>query len=288
MNLFLNDQLLPQSTASPLCFDRGLLLGDGLFETIRAENNTLLFFDAHYQRLKQGSLALAIDFTLSSIELKNRCHQLLAANNLETTIASLRITLTRGCSERGIDIPKQQKPTLLIHATAYTNTIAKPKSVYITDIMRNEYSPIIQIKTTNYLELILAKKQAVDRGYDDGLMLNTKGAITELSTANIFVVIGDNIITPPLQDGVLPGIMRQEIITSSRQRNIDIVEKTLCPDDLLAASECFSSNSLIEIQPILSINEHRFVTGAEATLTQRVIEAYIAHREALNLILSSR
>jgi branched-chain amino acid aminotransferase len=281
MTLFLNDQLLAQSAASPLCFDRGLLLGDGLFETIRAENNTLLFFDAHYQRLKQGAVALAIDFTLSALELKRRCHQLLAANNLDATIASLRITLTRGPSERGIDIPKQQKPMLLIHAAAYTNTIAKPKSVHITNIVRNEYSPIIHLKTTNYLELILAKKEAIDRGYDDGLLLNTKGAITELSTANIFVVIGDSIITPPLQDGVLPGIMRQAIITASRQMNINIIEKTLYPDDLLTASECFSSNSLIEIQSILSINEHHFVTGAEATMTQRVIEAYIAHKEAL-------
>lgn len=282
MNLFLNDQLLTSTAASPLCFDRGLLLGDGLFETIRAENNILLFFDAHYQRLKQGSLALGIDFTLSALELKNRCHQLLAANGLETAIASLRITLTRGCSERGIDIPKQQKPTLLIHAAAYTHTIAKPKSVTITDIVRNEYSPIIQIKTTNYLELILAKKQAVDRGYDDGLMLNTKGAITELSTANIFVVLGDNIITPLLEDGVLPGVMRQEIITASRQMNINIIEKTLYPDVLFTASECFSSNSLIEIQSILSINEHHFVTEAEATMTQRVIEAYVRHKKVVN------
>ncbi len=282
MNLFLNDQLLTSLAASPLCFDRGLLLGDGLFETIRAESNTLLFFDAHYQRLKQGALALNIDFSLSSLELKNRCHQLLAANNLDTTIASLRITLTRGCSERGIDIPKQQKPTLLIHAAAYTNTIIKPKSVYITDIIRNEYSPIIHLKTTNYLELILAKKQAVDRGYDDGLMQNTKGAITELSTANIFVVIGDSIITPPLKDGVLPGITRQEIITASRQMNINIIEKALYPDDLFTASECFSSNSLIEIQSILSINEHRFATGAEATMTKRIVENYVAYKKIVS------
>jgi branched-chain amino acid aminotransferase len=278
MNLFLNDQLLAPTAASPLCFDRGLLLGDGLFETIRAENNTLLFFEAHYERLKQGALALAIDFTLSALELKNRCHQLLAANHLETTIASVRTTLTRGCAERGIDIPKQQNPTLLIQAAAYTNASAKPKSVYITDIIRNEYSPIIRLKTTNYLELILAKKQAVDRGYDDGLMLNTQGAITELSTANIFVVIEGAIITPPLKDGVLPGIMRQEIITASRQVDIDILEKTLYPEDLLTASECFSSNSLIEIQPILSINEHRFATGSEAIVTQRVIDGYIAYK----------
>jgi branched-chain amino acid aminotransferase len=281
MNLYLNDQLLASTAASPLCFDRGLLLGDGLFETIRFENNTLLFFEAHYQRLKQSALALAIDFTLSALELKNRCHQLLEANHLEATTASLRITLTRGPAERGIDIPKQQDPTLLIHAAAYTTAIAKPKSVYITDIVRNEYSPIIHLKTTNYLELILAKKQALVRGYDDGLMLNTQGAITELSTANIFVVIGDTLITPPLKDGVLPGIMRQEIMAASRQFNINTIEKTLYPKDLLEASECFSSNSLIEIQPVLSINDHHFATGEKATMTKRVIEAYIAHKEVL-------
>lgn len=278
MNLFLNEQLLTPTTASPLCFDRGLLLGDGLFETIRAENNALIFFDAHYHRLKEGALTLDIDFTLSAQELENRCHQLLAANHLETAIASLRITLTRGASERGIDIPKQQKPTLLIHAAAYTNPIIKPKSIYITDIIRNEYSPIIHLKTVNYLELILAKKQAVDRGYDDGLMLNTQGAITELSTANIFAVIGDNIVTPPSKDGVLPGIMRQEIIAAAQRENMNILEKTLSPEDLLTASECFSSNSLIEIQPILSINGYHLATGTNATVTQRIIEAYVIHK----------
>lgn len=270
MNLFLNDKLV---TASPYYSDRGLLLGDGLFETLRVENNTILFFDAHYHRLKQGAMALAIDFTLSAQELKDRCHQLLATNRLSATIASLRMTLTRGPAERGIDIPKHQHPTLIIQAAAYTHSKPQPKSVYLTNIIRNEYSPIIHLKTTNYLELILAKKQAIDRGYDDGLMLNTKGAITELSTANIFVVIGDQIITPTLKDGILPGIMREEVIRVCRQWDISISEKTIYPEDLFNASECFSTNSLVPIQPIRSVNEHCFATGIDAKITQRIIDA---------------
>ncbi len=95
------------------------------------------------------------------------------------------------------------------------------------------------------------------------------------------MVIGDTIITPPLKDGVLPGVTRQAIIAASRQMNINILEKTLYPDNLLTASECFSSNSLIEIQPILSINEHHFATGSVATITKCIIEAYVAHKGTL-------
>mgnify|MGYP001544782853 CR=1 FL=1 len=95
------------------------------------------------------------------------------------------------------------------------------------------------------------------------------------------MVIGDTIVTPALQDGILPGIVRQAIIAASRELNINIVEKTLYPSDLLIASECFSSNSLMEIQSILSINEHRFAIEAEAIITQRAIEAYFAYKETL-------
>ncbi len=278
MNLFVNEELLAQTTALAAYSDRGLLLGDGLFETIRAENGALLFFDAHYQRLKKAALVLGMNFKLSLELLKSRCEQLIIANELKNSTASLRITLTRGHSNRGIDIPEKQNLTLLIHAVPYNSINTNPKAVYITKMVRNEYSPIVHIKTTNYLELILAKKQALEQGYDDGLLLNTKGAITELTTANIFIVIGDKIITPSLTDGVLPGITRQTILTIAQDLNLDILEKTVYPKDILHASECFVTNSLIEIQSISSINEHRFLIGSAAKKTEGVKEAYYRYK----------
>lgn len=278
MNLFVNDELLPQTKAMAAYSDRGLLLGDGLFETIRVENGSLLFFSAHYQRLRKAALVLGMNFTLSLELLKARCQQLIVANQLENSIASLRITLTRGQSSRGIDIPEKQNLTLLIHAVSYNPIHTNPKSVYVTNMIRNEYSPIVQIKTTNYLEFILAKKQALEQGYDDGLLLNTKGAITELTTANIFIAIGSKIMTPPLTDGVLPGITRQTILTIARDLNLDILEKTVYPKDIVGASECFATNSLIEVQSVSSINDHRFLIGSAAKQTEGIKEAYYRYK----------
>ncbi len=279
MNLFVNEQLLAQTTSLAPYFDRGLLLGDGLFETIKVENGRLLFFDAHYQRLKKAALVLGMNFSLAMELLKERCHQLIRANQLESLTASLRITLTRGSSSPGIDIPEEQNPTLLIHASPYINATISPKSVYTTNIRRNEYSPIVRIKTTNYLELILAKKQAVEQGYDDGLLLNTKGAITELTTANIFMVMEGKLVTPPLTDGVLPGIMRQIVLDIADDLNIKSLEKTVYPKDIPQAAECFVTNSLIEIQNIRSINQHHFVTERAAKITQQIKDGYVHYKE---------
>jgi branched-chain amino acid aminotransferase len=278
MNLFVNEELLAQTTALAAYSDRGLLLGDGLFETIRAENGALLFFDAHYQRLKKAAFVLGMNFKLSLELLKSRCQQLIIANQLENSTASLRITLTRGHSSRGIDIPEKQNLTVLIHAIPYNPINIHPKSVYITNMVRNEYSPIVHIKTTNYLEFILAKKQALEQGYDDGLLLNTKGAITELTTANIFIVIGDKIMTPSLTDGVLPGVTRQTILTIAHDLKLAILEKTIYPTDITHASECFVTNSLIEIQSVSSINEHRFLIGSAAKQTEGIKEAYYRYK----------
>lgn len=282
MNLFINDKIIPQETASAIYFDRGLLLGDGLFETIKVENNLLLFFTAHYQRLKLGAEVLAIDFTISEEQLKHDCVQLIRANGLENTIVALRITLTRGCGPRGIDIPAQQNPNLFIHAAPYASTMTTPKSVYITNIRRNEYSPIVNLKTLNYLESILAKKQAVERGYDDGVLLNTKGTLTSSTMANIFVVIDDKIITPPLNDGVLAGIIRQHLIAMAKPAGITIAEKTISIADCLRATEIFITNSLIEIQSLACINEHQLKTGARAIVTRAVKEAYFNERAILH------
>lgn len=259
--------------------DRGFLLGDGLFETIKVENKHLLFFQEHYQRLATSALKLEIPFELSLIELKGQCRRLLEINRFAKT-ASLRITLTRGISQRGIQVPPNPLPTLMITVIPYNQSAAiSSPTLYITDIKRNEASLLSRLKTLNCLELVLARQQAVKAGYQEGLMLNTKGAITETSIGNLFAVINEQIFTPRVEDGLLPGIMRRIIIKVAAQIGKPIIEKTLYAADLCRATEIFQVNSLVEIQSFSKVNEHPLLSMEKAVITSSILKHYYSYKE---------
>ena len=261
--------------------DRGFLLGDGLFETIKVENGYLLFFQEHYHRLVTSALKLEIPFKFSLFELKNQCKRLLKLNALPKA-ASIRVTLTRGVSQRGMQAPLNPSPTLMITVTPYyssSSSMLTPPTLYITDIKRNEFSFLSRLKTLSCLELVLAKQKAIKAGYQEGLMLNTKGAVTETSIGNLFVVINKKIFTPRIEDGLLSGIMRSIIIKIAAQIGKTITEKTLYPEELLTATEIFQTNSLIEIQSFSKVNEHSLLSKEKAIITNCYFRQYRAYKE---------
>ena len=259
--------------------DRGFLLGDGLFETIKVENGHFLFFQEHYHRLVTSALKLDIPVKFSLFELKNQCKRLLEINSLSRT-ASLRITLTRGISRRGIQAPLNPSPTLMITVAPYSlsSSMISP-TLYITDIMRNESSFLSRLKTLSCLELVLAKQKAIKAGYQEGLMLNTKGAVTETSIGNLFVVINQTTFTPRIEDGLLSGIMRGIIIKIATQIGKPITEKTLYPEELLKATEIFQTNSLIEIQSFSTVNKHSLLSKENAIITNYFFKQYCVYKE---------
>ena len=248
--IFINDSIISDNKPVIHANDRGFLLGDGLFETIKAVNGVLLFFDRHYARLQKSATILDIPLRYDLATLESHCQQLLAQNKLQNKTAAIRMTLTRGAGARGIAIPESMSPTLLISAQAYDDTPKQPIRMTVTDIKRNEYSPLTQLKTINYLDSIMARKLAQARGFDEGLMLNTKGMITESSIANIFFIIDDKLVTPPLSDGVLPGIMRQRVLDSCAVQGIVCEERSVLPSELSQVTAAFQTNSLIGIQLI--------------------------------------
>jgi branched-chain amino acid aminotransferase len=262
--IYLNKQFLAATEANINIADRGFLLGDGLFETLSADQGKIAFFKEHYERLKNSAAYLKIPFNYSESDLLKICGSLLEKNNLSNT-AVLRITLTRGLSERGIDSPMHGQSTLLITAAAYSPP-TKSITACITDIIRNEHSVISKLKTLNYLENILARQTAKERGFDEGIMLNTQHHITETSVANLFFKIGDTLVTPPLSSGVLPGIIRQQVLNACKQQNIPCLEQTLTLDDIQKASHAFQTNSLIGLQVItkISLSENKIISLEEA------------------------
>ena len=274
MYIFLNNSIIDGTQPCIKFNDRGLLLGDGIFETMKHSGNKIISLDKHINRLKKSLKYLNIPMPGRINDLSCICKDLILKNNINfnKTIA-IRVTVTRGKSDRGINIPKEQNPNLIISITPYTN-IDNIIRASLTSVVRNEYSALTTLKVIQYLEPIMARKEAQDKGYDEGIMLNTKNNITESSAANIFFVKNDEIITPKISDGVLPGIVREIIISECKKSGILLTERSVRQEELSDFIEVFQTNSLIDVQSISQIDDVKFKVGVEANITNKVKELY--------------
>lgn len=278
--IFLKNGFFDTSTPIIPANDRGLLLGDGLFETIRAYQGRVLFLERHWERFTKSAALLKISIHFSFEELNAHIQELLKKNDLNTKDARIRVTLTRGISENGLAFPSDQKPTLIISATAYEPASAINK-IIISIIRRNEYSPLANIKSINYLDNILALQEAKQNNADDAVLLNTHDSVACSTTANIFMVHNNQIYTPRLKDGALPGIMRGIILELSKKNDILINEVEMSVDALKNADEIFITNSLMGIRPVLQLEDKVLESIAENSLTvrlQKILNEFIKTR----------
>jgi branched-chain amino acid aminotransferase len=165
----------------------------------------------------------------------------------------------------------------MITVAPYPVSQHAPVKLYISNITRrNERSPLSNIKSLCYLDNVLAKIEAVENKKDDAIILNTKDNVACTSAGNIFIVTNDNtIITPRIQDGILPGITRKSVIEICQENGIALIEQAITVDDLLAAKEVFITNSIVEVQSVASINNQLVNTGLCGELTAKIQNFYI-------------
>jgi branched-chain amino acid aminotransferase len=256
MILWLNGALCAAAQARIDPADRGITLGDGLFETIRLAAGRPVHLIRHLARLHEGARLLAIPVPYDDGRITAAIAAVAGANRLAD--AAIRLTLTRGPAPRGVLPPDPPSPTMLI--TAGPLPAAGPVRVIVSTVTRrNEASPLSRIKSLNYLDSVLARQEAARRGADDALLLNSRHAIAEATAANVFVRLGGRLVTPPVSDGALPGVMRAVLI-----ERCGAVERTLFPPDLQAADGAFLSNSL-GLRPVSTL-EGRSLPGDAAYL----------------------
>lgn len=261
--IHLNGRLLALADARIDPTDRGLTLGDGLFETLRARDGGILRLSNHLGRLRAGAAVLGLDVPSSDRELGNHLAETLAANGLGDGV--LRLTLTRGPSGRGVLPPRPAAPTLMITASGH-DAAPGPASVLIATVTRrNEHSPLARCKCLNFLDNILARQEAEKGGADEALLLNSTGRLAEATAANLFVVIGGELLSPPVADGALPGVMRADVMDRLGGR-----ECPLAPEDLARASEAFLTNSL-GIRPLIRVDGVPLGDGNPGPLTEEAM-----------------
>ena len=262
MTLWLNGTLVGAEAARIEPGDRGFTLGDGLFETIRYAEGRAVRIDRHLARLRHGAAFLGIPLGQSDAELAAGLDAVVAAQLLTT--AAIRITLTRGPGPRGLLPPPVPAPTLVIAAAPLAPPAPPAQAVIATGTRRNEASPLSRLKTLNYLDNILARREALERGADEAILLNTRGQVAEASAANLFILVDGVLKTPPVGDGALPGIARGVLI-----ERCGAIEASLSPDDLAQASAVFLSNSL-GLRPVAAIEGRTIGNGVfPAELAER-------------------
>jgi branched-chain amino acid aminotransferase len=274
--IFLNGSFIQISEASIQASDRGFLLSDGLFETMRVYEGKVFGLKDHYARLVSGSAVLKIPVPMQYPELNEVILKLLEVNDLTQKDATIRVTLTRGSGPRGLLPPADPKPTLMITVAPYPVSQHNPVKLHICRITRrNDRSPLSNIKSLGYGDNILAKMEASENHADDAILLNTKDHVACSSAGNIFIVTNDNkLVTPRIEDGILPGITRKSVIDICKENGIHLVEQAITLDDLLAAKEIFITNSIVEIQPVLSVDNQLINRGQPGEMTARIQGLY--------------
>ena len=273
-----NGRITDERNATVSVFDHGFLYGEGVYETLRTYGGRLFEYGRHVRRLRRSAQMIALDVPFTDDELAARIEETRAAAGLAGE-AYIRVLLTRGVGDLTYDPAATPAPTLVIivkpqidpPAEAFTDGVRAA----LVDIVRNHPGSVNPlIKSNNLMNSALAMQEALRRGAFEGIMRNYRGELTECTTANLFVVRGGEIVTPPLDAGILPGITRERIFELGAETGISVREAVLHDDDLFAADEAFLTSTTREVVPIVMVDDRTIGNGRPGPVTLAMLAAF--------------
>ncbi len=273
--IYQNEKFLDEDRAHVSVADRGFLVGEGLFETMRAYNNHVVFVKEHLLRLTEGAEQLEIELPVSLERLRFLVYQTLHLNKLHDAVVRVYLT-TEGSGIGDLDSPPK-KINLLIsckpHVSFSANCYEKGVDVCWVKNVVAEQGLLSQIKSTSYLSRLLARREAQKKNCFEGIMLNPHGHVAEGSGSNLFIVFDSKIYTPPIEEGLLMGVTRQQVIHLAEKEGIEISEKVILPEDVLQADEVFITSTLKEIMPVKKVEDYK-IKFAPGPITRKLLEIY--------------
>jgi branched-chain amino acid aminotransferase len=276
--IYIDGELVPRSEARISVLDHGLLYGDGVFEGIRCYNGVVFKLREHIDRLYRSAKVIKLDIPLTKEEMIKAVIETLKANGLRD--AYIRLIVTRGVGDLGLDPRKCGKPSVIIIAEKMEPILGKMArekgaKLIISSVRRDPvYATSHEVKSLNYLNSILAKLEAINANADDALMLDSRGFVSEASAANLFIVKDNSLITPPVTAGILPGITRAFVMELAKSLGINVYERDITPVELLTADEVFLTGTGAEIVPVTMINGVKIGDGTPGRITKLLIEEF--------------
>lgn len=256
-------------------FNRAFLYGDGVFETIKAVNGKLLFWEDHYFRLMAAMRILRMDIPMSFTPeyLEQQLQDTLEASGLAGQTARLRLTVYR--LGGGTYLPEENDVGFYAFAKALTTPFyTLNQAHYEVELYKDHYVAadlLSTLKTTNKALHVIGSIFAKENGYDNCLLINTQKNVVEALQGNLFLVKGTHIKTPPLEDGCLRGIIRKQLLTMlPKIPEYTFEEASISPFELQKADELFITNTIIGIQPISKYRKKEFSATVAAELLKKL------------------
>jgi len=276
--VYVAGDLVPAAEARISALDAGVLLGAGLFETLRTYGGQPFRLGAHLARLRASGEFFRIFVRETGAEITAAIARLLEANGL--TDARVRLTATRGPLTAAVDDDEAPPATLIITAGPMTPYPAelyeKGATVVVSDIRVSPDDPTVYHKTTGYLRNLLALRDAHRARATEALIFNTKGRLAEGSLSNAFIVSGGRLLTPPVEEGLLAGITRAAVLELAAEVGVPAEQKPLSAREVLDADELFLTNSIMEVLPVGRVERKEIGGGLPGPVTKQLAEAYKA------------
>jgi branched-chain amino acid aminotransferase len=260
----MNGELLPDEDARVSVFDHGLVVGDGVFETIKVAGGAAFAMTRHLDRLRRSAQGLGLPEP-DTEQIRAGALAVIAASG-NPPLARLRITVTGGKSPLGSE--RGNSPVTAIVAMAEQPAPAPAVDVVTVPWLRNERGAMSGLKTTSYGENVRALAYAAERGGSEAIFANTVGQLCEGTGTNVFVVIGGRLLTPPLSSGCLAGVTRALVIEWAGAQ-----ESELPGSALAAAEEAFLSGTTRDVQPIRNVDGIS-LPAAPGPITRKAAEIF--------------
>jgi branched-chain amino acid aminotransferase len=258
--LWLDGRLVSENEARVSPFDHGLLVGDGVFETLRVYDGVPFAWTRHHERLVRSAAGLGLSAP-GSRELRAAVDEVLAANGLAD--GRVRLTVTGGPSPLGSE-RGSGRPTVIVvsaPATRWPPTV----DVVIVPWSRNEHGAVAGLKTTSYAENVRALAYAREQDAGEAIFLNTRGELCEATGSNLFVIRDGVVLTPPADAGCLLGVTRALVLELCADHGISAEEAALGPSALGDADEAFLTSSTREVQSIARVDGRALPTAPGPT-----------------------
>jgi branched-chain amino acid aminotransferase len=286
LKIYVNGKLVPSEEAVISVFDSGLNFADGVFEGVRVYGGSVFRLDQHVKRLYESANAFEINIGMSPSEFKTAILDWLRANHVEDNF-HLRPIVTRGNRFPPRLDPRfcSAEPNVIFLGGPISPANMRGQRLVVSSVRQINSDAIDpKIKSLNYGNNLLARLEAVRRGVDDALMLDSEGFLAEASAANLFTV-KDGTVTTPWAKACLEGITRRTVMELAGAQGHRVIERDITVTEVLNADEVFLSGTGTELTPVIEVDGRRIGDGSAGHVTQTLYSAYVelAHSEGTRI-----
>jgi branched-chain amino acid aminotransferase len=272
--VFHNEQLAPVEKTRWSPGQAGLICGWGLFTTVRIVRGEAFAYERHWRRLEKDSVLTRLPLTYSGAKVRLHLQEVIRANKVQDGCARIYLVWnTIGAWKSDESLPDVD----LVITTAGLPHFPDLVRLAVREHGRHAASALTGVKTISWLNSVWAAAEAQREGYDEVVLLNERGEVSECTATNIFAVKGDKILTPPLSSGCLEGVTRGVLMEVAPDAGTSVAEQTLRLEDLYSADEVFVTSTNRNVIGVKEIAGHTIANGQTGPLTKKLDEVFEAY-----------